>query len=103
MLLKNFNISLQVFLKMKIEGKKHLSHTDIKSSNLKIDREKWIILIKLFQNLHYAKLRKTEVIKSEFLIKNSKHKKIANKVWECFYDLKIEWPYEIYFRIYDVD
>ncbi len=69
-------------------------------SNSSFNRNNWMILIKMFQYLYYANLRREEILISDFKNRYPKHKKIAEKVWECFHDLKIEWPHEMYHRVF---
>lgn len=82
--------------------KKGISYSDVKPSEKKIDTKKWMILVEQFQFLYYGKLRKKEIKKIDFIFKFGKNKHIAEKVWECFYDLQIEWPHEMYDRIFDM-
>jgi hypothetical protein len=75
----------------------------MKPPEKKINTKNWMILVEQFQHLHYAKLRKQEVKKIDFLFKFGKNKQIAEKVWECFVDQGIEWPHEMYDRIFDFE
>lgn len=65
-----------------------------------VEKAKWMLLVSMFQYLHYAKLRKEEVKKGDFIFKFAKNKKIAEKVWVCFYEDQIEWPHQMYSKIF---
>ena len=30
-----------------------------------------------------------------------KHKDVVEKIWYCVYELKIEWPFEMYDRVFE--
>lgn len=65
-----------------------------------VERAKWDVLVKMFQYLYYAKLRKEEIKKVDYLFKFGKHKQVAEKVWDCFFVQHLEWPHEMYNEVY---
>jgi len=67
------------------------------SSNIKVNTEKYLLVLKIY---HYMK-NIPNLKKGDLIFKFGKHKKLAEEIWECFHDLKIEWPYEIYKRVYE--
>lgn len=67
-----------------------------------IDSKKYMVLVEIWQTIHYSERRKNPIKKADLIFKYGKHKEVAERVWECVYDLKIEWPAEMYDRVYDV-
>jgi hypothetical protein len=53
-------------------------------------------LLKIYHFIRYNK----DVKKSDVAFKFGKNKKLAEDIWDYFHELKIEWPVEIYQRIY---
>jgi hypothetical protein len=73
----------------------------MKSTGRVIDTKKYMLLVEIWQRIHYGELRNTPVKKADLIFKYGKHKDVVEKVWECVYDLKIEWPAEMYDRVYE--
>lgn len=73
----------------------------MKSSGKIIDTKKYMLLVEIWQAIYYGELRKNPVKKPDLIFKYGKNKDIVEKVWECVYDLKIEWPAEMYDRVYE--
>lgn len=69
---------------------------EIKPTNLKIDTKQYLTLLEIFQ---YTKKFK-EKSKTDIAFKFGKNKVLAEQIWECYHILKIEWPVEIYNRIF---
>jgi len=81
--------------------KKGVSYKDVKPSGETFDRQKMMLLIKIWQEIYYSNLRKTPIKKNDLIFKYGKHKAIVEKIWDCVYDLQIEWPYEMYHRVFN--
>lgn len=79
-----------------------VKYNDVKPTGQIIDGEKYMVLLKIWQHIYWNERRKTPVKKADVEFKFGKHKEIVGKVWECVYDLKIEWPAEMYGRVYDL-
>lgn len=75
---------------------------EIKSSSKTVDTAKLEVLVMIWKNIYYGELRKNPIKKADLIFKYGKHKDIVEKVWECVYDLKLEWPYEMYDHVYDL-
>lgn len=80
---------------------KPITYKEIKPTNRVYDRNKIMLLTRIWQDIYRSNLRREPITKIDLIFKYGKHKKIVEKIWECVYDLKIEWPYQMYDRVFD--
>lgn len=80
---------------------KVIQFKDVKPSGRTYDKEKIMLLFKIWQTIHYSNLRKEPIKKNDLIFKFGKHKVVVERIWECVYDLKIEWPLEMYDRVFE--
>jgi hypothetical protein len=77
-------------------SKPHINPKDL-NSNLIVNTSKYMTLLKIYHHIRYN----PGVKKGDVLFKFGKHKAVAEKIWECYHDLKLEWPVEIYLRVFE--
>jgi hypothetical protein len=65
-------------------------------STLKVNLEKYMTLLKIYHHIRYNK----EVKKTDVIFKFGKDKNLVEDIWTCYHDQKIEWPVEIYQRVF---
>jgi hypothetical protein len=81
--------------------KVYLKYSDVKSTSRPVNRDNYMLLVKIWQTIHYSEKRKTPISKVDLIFKYGKHKDVVEKIWICVYDLKIEWPFEMYDRVFE--
>lgn len=76
---------------------------DIQSlqSNVTVNKENFMLLLKIYHHMRFKLKHEPNYKKSDLVFIYGKHKKLVEDIWECYNELKIEYPYDIYKRVFE--